>query len=207
MQAGPGYGVGQLADQFGQMGMGGQKQHQLLTTNLLTAPPDPNDLNLPPPEIRLPPGASLSPMPTTLPDPSYQRSTINAVPTTSSLLSKSKLPFALILAPYRSLNEGEEPVPLVTDTVIARCRRCRTYMNPYVQFIDGGNRCVPSLSLLFCNSPKNMISQAGDAVCVTCRTRYPNYSTGIKRGISQAIVGLALSSTTLWWNLLLLLNT
>ncbi|EEB88514.1 hypothetical protein MPER_13608, partial [Moniliophthora perniciosa FA553] len=36
---------------------------------------------------------------------------------------------------------GEDPpVPLVTDTVIARCRRCRTYINPYVQFVDGGNR-------------------------------------------------------------------
>lgn len=31
-------------------------------------------------------------------------------------------------------------VPVVKDTVIARCRRCRTYINPYVTFIEGGNR-------------------------------------------------------------------
>ena len=138
----PQYGqapVDALANQFGQMGMG-QKQFQLYTTNLLTSPPEPRDLQRPPPEIRLPPNSCVSPSPTANADPSYLRSTINAIPTTSSLLSKSKLPLALIITPYRSLNEGEEPVHLVTDTVIARCRRCRTYINPYVQFIDGGNR-------------------------------------------------------------------
>ena len=140
----PQYGqapVDALANQFGQMGMG-QKQFQLYTTNLLTSPPEPRDLQRPPPEIRLPPNACVSPSPTANADPSYLRSTINAIPTTSSLLTKSKLPLALVITPYRSLNEGEDPVPLVTDTVIARCRRCRTYINPYVQFIDGGNRYV-----------------------------------------------------------------
>ncbi|KAF6764239.1 CPII coat sec24 protein [Ephemerocybe angulata] len=108
----PAYGqpVDNLANQFGQMGLAGQKQFQLYTTNLLTSPPDPRDLHIPPPEIRLPPNAS------------------------------AKIPLALILTPYRSLKEGDEPVPVITDTVIARCRRCRTYINPYVQFIDGGNR-------------------------------------------------------------------
>ncbi|KAF8887587.1 CPII coat sec24 protein [Infundibulicybe gibba] len=133
-------GVNQLADQFGQMGMGGQKPFQLYTTNLLTSPPEPHELHRPPPEIRLPPNSSISPSPLANADPSYQRSTLNAIPTTSSLLSKAKVPLALVLTPYRSLNEGEEPIPVVTDTVIARCRRCRTYINPYVQFIDGGNR-------------------------------------------------------------------
>lgn len=148
---GPGYGqpvqpaygqpsVDALAGQFGQMGVGGQKQFQLHTINLLTSPPEPHELHRPPPEIRLPGGSSISPSPLANADPSYQRSTLNAVPTTSSLLSKAKIPLALVITPYRSLDDGEEPVPVVTDTVIARCRRCRTYINPYVQFIDGGNR-------------------------------------------------------------------
>ncbi|KIY62915.1 protein transporter SEC24 [Cylindrobasidium torrendii FP15055 ss-10] len=141
--------MNQMADQFSQMGMGGQKGFQLYTANLLTSPPDPRELSIPPPEIRLPPNASVTPSLTANADPSYQRCTINAVPTTSSLLAKSKMPFALVLTPYRTLNEGEEPVPVVTDTVIARCRRCRTYINPYVQFIDGGNRwrcCMCNMS-------------------------------------------------------------
>ncbi|KAH0580954.1 hypothetical protein H2248_012107 [Termitomyces sp. 'cryptogamus'] len=132
--------VDQLAGQFGQMGMGGQKQFQLYTTNLLTSPPEPRELYRVPPEIRLPPNSCISPSPFANADPSYKRCTVNAIPTSSSLLSKAKVPLALIITPYRSLKEGEEPVPLITDTVIARCRRCRTYINPYVQFIDGGNR-------------------------------------------------------------------
>jgi protein transport protein SEC24 len=156
---GPGYGqpaqpsygqapVDALAGQFGQMGVG-QKQFQLYTTNLLTSPPEPRELYRPPPEIRLPPNSCISPSPLANADPSYQRSTLNAIPTTASLLGKAKIPLALVITPYRSLNEGEEPVPLVTDTVIARCRRCRTYINPYVQFIDGGNRwrcCMCNMS-------------------------------------------------------------
>ncbi|KAF8629024.1 hypothetical protein AX15_003599 [Amanita polypyramis BW_CC] len=147
----PSYGqpVADLTNQFGQMGMGGQKHLQLYTTNLFTSPPDPRELYRLPPEIRLPPGVCISPSPHANADPSYQRSTLNAVPTTSSLLGKSKIPLALVITPYRTLNEGEEPVPVVTDTVIARCRRCRTYINPYVQFIDGGNRwrcCMCSMS-------------------------------------------------------------
>lgn len=133
--------VNQLADQFGQMGMG-QKPLQLYTTNLLTSPPDPRELNRPPPEIRLPPNSCITTSPYANAEHSYQRCTLNAIPTSSSLLNKSKIPLALVITPYRSVKEGEQPVPLVTDTVIARCRRCRTYINPYVQFIDGGNRCV-----------------------------------------------------------------
>lgn len=68
------------------------------------------------------------------------RSTINAVPATNSLLKRSKLPFALIIQPYTSLHDAEDPVPLISDTVISRCRRCRSYINPYASFLDHGNR-------------------------------------------------------------------
>ncbi|TFK72080.1 CPII coat sec24 protein [Pluteus cervinus] len=146
----PGGGsVDALAGQFGSLGVAGQKAFQLYTTNLLTSPPEPRELLRPPPEIRLPPNSCISPAATANADPSYQRSTLNAIPTTSSLLSKSKVPLALVITPYRSVKEGEEQVPLVTDTVIARCRRCRMYINPYVQFIDGGNRwrcCICNMS-------------------------------------------------------------
>lgn len=104
--------------------------------------PNVNDLEKPPPEIKLPANACITQNPRANADPSYQRSTLNAVPTTASLLNKSKLPLGLVLSPYRSVREedGDEPVPVVIDSVIARCRRCRTYINPYVQFIEGGNR-------------------------------------------------------------------
>jgi protein transport protein SEC24 len=141
--------ISALTDQFGQMGMGVQKPLQLHTINLLTSPPDPRELSVLPPEIRLPPNACVTPSTTANADPSYLRCTLNAIPTTSNLLSKSKIPLGLVITPYRSLNEGESAVPLVTDTIIARCRRCRTYINPFVQFIDAGNRCVHFFDVMY----------------------------------------------------------
>lgn len=70
----------------------------------------------------------------------YIRSTINAVPTTNSLLKKSKLPFALVIQPYGALHDDEDTIPVVQDQVISRCRRCRTYINPFVSFLDHGHR-------------------------------------------------------------------
>jgi protein transport protein SEC24 len=133
-------------------------QFALHTTNLIGTPLDPHDLLLPPPQIRLPPGASISQHPLSNAHHTYMRSTLNAIPTTSSLLNKSKIPFGLVVSPYRSVKTdgtgyADSPeigeVPVVTDTVIERCRRCRTYINPYVQFIDGGNRwkcCMCNMS-------------------------------------------------------------
>ena len=36
--------------------------------------------------------------------------------------------------------EGEEPVPVINAPQIIRCRRCRTYINPWVSFVDQGSR-------------------------------------------------------------------
>ncbi|THH07944.1 hypothetical protein EW145_g3039 [Phellinidium pouzarii] len=121
----PGFGIGSCAGQFsatGGRGMGlgaGQRPFALYTTNLLTAPPDPRALHAPPPEIRIPANASISMSPFANADPSYQRCAINAVPTPSALLNRLKPPFGLVLNLYCSLKEGDQPVPLVTDTSIA----------------------------------------------------------------------------------------
>ncbi|GJN89405.1 hypothetical protein Rhopal_002385-T1 [Rhodotorula paludigena] len=158
--AAPGAGAtAQLTNQFGQMGLGAAGGAAAAVPRNTINPSNLNLMNLPlnplelmtttPPEINLPPNASFSQSPTRNADPSYQRMTLNAVPTTNSLLQKSKVPLALILTPYRSLKPGDPEVPVVSDTVIARCRRCRTYINPYVTFIEGGQRwkcCMCNLS-------------------------------------------------------------
>lgn len=68
------------------------------------------------------------------------RSTLNAVPTNHSLLKKSKLPFSLVIQPYAALHDAEDPIPVIPDQVISRCRRCRSYINPFVTFMDNGHR-------------------------------------------------------------------
>jgi protein transport protein SEC24 len=99
-----------------------------------------SDLDLPPPPIILPPNSSVTPSPNANCPPRYVRSTLNAVPSTNSLLKKSKLPFALVIQPYATLHDAEDDVPVQPDQVIARCRRCRTYINPFATFLDHSHR-------------------------------------------------------------------
>ncbi|KAH6721140.1 transport protein-like protein SEC24 [Leptodontidium sp. MPI-SDFR-AT-0119] len=154
-------GVAGITQGMGQMGMGGQPPlpgaqpgqpqppgaaarpavlNQLYPTDLLNQPFNVAELDLPPPPIILPPNSSVTPSPDANCPPKYVRSTLNAVPTTHSLLKKSKLPFALVIQPYTSLHDVDDPVPIVQDQVISRCRRCRSYINPYVTFLDHGHR-------------------------------------------------------------------
>ena len=62
--------------------------------------------------------------------------TSNSVPSSSGLLSKLKIPFGLVIQPFKEL--GDE-VPVVNPP-IPRCKACRTYINPYVTMNDGGRR-------------------------------------------------------------------
>ncbi|KAJ6061546.1 uncharacterized protein N7446_005666, partial [Penicillium canescens] len=162
--AAPAYGapavpdVSQMTQQFGAMGMV-EPHHmpppqpvaqapmrpqvqlnQLYPTDLRSQPFNVAELDYPPPPIILPPGTSVYPSPEANCPTKYMRSTLNAVPTTNSLLKKSKLPFALVIQPYASLHDAEDPIPVIPDQVISRCRRCRSYINPFVTFLDHGHR-------------------------------------------------------------------
>ncbi|MCJ1423909.1 COPII subunit [Sticta canariensis] len=144
-------GVGGITQGMDNMGIGGQRQHpsqqlqrpqlnQLYPTDLLNQPLNVSELDLPPPPIILPPNSSVTPSTNANCSPKYVRSTLNVVPTSYSLLKKSRLPFALVIQPYSSLHDIEDPIPVVPDQVIARCRRCRSYINPFATFLDQGHR-------------------------------------------------------------------
>lgn len=68
-------------------------------------------------------------------DPDLMSSTLNTVPQTSSALHKTRLPFGLLIHPFKDLPE----LPLIQTPSIARCNRCRTYINPFVTFVDPTN--------------------------------------------------------------------
>ncbi|KAH0252578.1 hypothetical protein KCU71_g22913, partial [Aureobasidium melanogenum] len=155
--AAPG-GVPGMTQQFAQMGMAPQQQQpaqapqqpapvaqrlnplQPVDISVQGAPFHVSDLDLPPPPIILPPNSSVTPSPNANCPPKYVRSTLNAIPSTNSLLKKSKLPFALVIQPYATLHDAEDDVPVQPDQVIARCRRCRTYINPFATFLDHSHR-------------------------------------------------------------------
>ncbi|KAK0386935.1 hypothetical protein NLU13_5248 [Sarocladium strictum] len=113
---------------------------QLYPSDLTNQPFNVSELDLPPPPINVPPNTAVTASAHSNCPSKYIRSTINAVPTQNSVLKKSKLPFALVIQPYGSLHDDEDPVPIVQDQVISRCRRCRTYINPFVVFLDNGHR-------------------------------------------------------------------
>lgn len=68
------------------------------------------------------------------------RCTLMAIPQTSALLNKSRLPLGVIIHPFKDLtsenNQANSQLPVITSTVIVRCRTCRTYINPFISFVD-----------------------------------------------------------------------
>ena len=76
--------------------------------------------------------------------PKFARLTVNNIPATAEALNSTALPLGLILQPLASLQEGEQPIPVVDfgDSGPPRCRRCRTYINPFMTFKSGGNKLV-----------------------------------------------------------------
>ncbi|XP_059501577.1 protein transport protein Sec24B isoform X3 [Stegostoma tigrinum] len=64
--------------------------------------------------------------------PDLFRCTLMNIPQTQALLNKAKLPLGLLLHPFRDLTH----LPVITSSTIVRCRTCRTYINPFVSFLD-----------------------------------------------------------------------
>nr|KAF6350062.1 SEC24-like protein A, COPII coat complex component [Myotis myotis] len=65
-------------------------------------------------------------------NPELFRCTLTSIPQTQALLNKAKLPLGLLLHPFKDLMQ----LPVVTSSTIVRCRSCRTYINPFVSFLD-----------------------------------------------------------------------
>uniref|UniRef100_A0A4W3GBR7 SEC24 homolog B, COPII coat complex component n=1 Tax=Callorhinchus milii TaxID=7868 RepID=A0A4W3GBR7_CALMI len=87
----------------------------------------------------LPPVPLQSPQPNLSPElrkvncsPDLFRCTLTNIPQTQNLLNKAKLPLGLLLHPFRDLTH----LPVITSSTIVRCRTCRTYINPFVSFLD-----------------------------------------------------------------------
>jgi protein transport protein SEC24 len=80
------------------------------------------------------------------------RCTLTKIPESNSLLQKSRLPLGILIHPYRDLSVSWRVVlrvfsssadvfvlqnlPVISCTTIVRCRVCRTYINPFVFFVD-----------------------------------------------------------------------
>lgn len=133
---GAGYGYGN-----GQQAAPPQQLNTLHPTDLMLELPAPIlDLRLPPPPL-LPPADALVTGSEDLNESGGRfRCTMNVMPKLHTVLKKTKLPLAVVVRPYTHLRNEDEPVAVVSDLVISRCRRCRSYINPFVTIVEQGRR-------------------------------------------------------------------
>ncbi|KFP08593.1 Protein transport protein Sec24C, partial [Calypte anna] len=74
--------------------------------------------------------------------PRYIRCTSYNIPCTSDMAKQSQVPLAAVIKPLATL-PPEENLPYLVDhgeSGPVRCNRCKAYMCPFMQFIEGGRR-------------------------------------------------------------------
>jgi protein transport protein SEC24 len=72
--------------------------------------------------------------------PTMFRPTSTLLPSTASLASTCKVPTGGILCPFANPEEGEVNVITPGAAGIIRCKRCRTYVNAFVDWLENGRR-------------------------------------------------------------------
>ncbi|CAH8616036.1 unnamed protein product [Schistosoma haematobium] len=74
--------------------------------------------------------------------PCFIRSSLYSVPNSSDLLKTVGIPFSLTISPF-AVQHTEDMNVVISDMGPqgpVRCVRCKAYMNPFMNFIDGGRR-------------------------------------------------------------------
>lgn len=91
--------------------------------------------------------------------PRYLKLTTHAIPSSQSLLARWHLPLGALVHPLAEAPDGED-VPIVNfgPAGVIRCRRCRTYVNPYVTFTDAGRKWRCNLCALLNDVPGEYFS-------------------------------------------------
>lgn len=76
--------------------------------------------------------------------PKFARLTINNIPISAQALASTGLPLGMVIQPLAAQQEGEQAIPVLDFGEIGppRCTRCRTYINPFMQFRAGGNKVI-----------------------------------------------------------------
>lgn len=96
------------------------------------------------------------------------------------------LPLGVVVHPMSDDAKGDQ-VPIVDlgTAGIIRCRKCRTYMNPHMAWVDGGRRCVAGL--------------AGGVHARACSSSHPKSRGGGSRGGRCAPHACGLGSRCSTW--------
>ncbi|XP_005144195.1 protein transport protein Sec24D isoform X2 [Melopsittacus undulatus] len=74
--------------------------------------------------------------------PRYIRCTTYCFPLSSDMAKQARIPLAAVIQPFAVIPPNETPLYVVNhgETGPIRCNRCKAYMCPFMQFIEGGRR-------------------------------------------------------------------
>ncbi|XP_008844262.1 protein transport protein Sec24D isoform X2 [Nannospalax galili] len=74
--------------------------------------------------------------------PRYIRCTTYCFPCSSDTAKQAQIPLAAVIKPFAAVPSNETPLYLVNhgESGPVRCNRCKAYMCPFMQFIEGGRR-------------------------------------------------------------------
>ncbi|KAL8274390.1 hypothetical protein Esti_001712 [Eimeria stiedai] len=77
----------------------------------------------------------------------FVRASVGRLPSSTSLRHKCHLPLGVVVQPLAPPPVGQAAVPAVSfgSGVVVRCKRCRTYINPFVTWEGSGRRWVCNL--------------------------------------------------------------
>lgn len=80
-------------------------------------------------------------------NPKFMRLTTYSMPFSEELANTAQLPLAINVQPLAQLRADEQEVPVIDcgPSGPPRCKRCRGYINPWVIFVEGGQKWVCNL--------------------------------------------------------------
>ncbi|TFJ85316.1 hypothetical protein NSK_003739 [Nannochloropsis salina CCMP1776] len=75
-------------------------------------------------------------------DPRFMRFTVSKIPNSQNNAAATKLPLGVVIQPMALDASGQDSIDVVNfgATGIVRCKKCRTYINPFVSWHDAGRR-------------------------------------------------------------------
>lgn len=75
-------------------------------------------------------------------NPRFMRASMYTVPSSPDMMKQTAIPFTLSISPFAKLLKEEHPPPIVQlgELGPVRCIRCKAYICPFMQFVDGGRR-------------------------------------------------------------------
>jgi len=119
-------------------------------------------------------------------DGRFMRLTVNAIPAQQATRARFQLPIGAVVHPLAGPQEDVPVIPLGPAGIV-RCKRCRTYVNPFVAWVDGGRRFQCNVCAALNDVPAEYYSSLDPATGARLDAgAHPELSTGSVEWVAPA---------------------